>query len=149
MVEVGIIGELGIRGSFGLSVIGAFAGALVVGSATIGAWKKCIMQNKPASFILVAFAGQPLTNIIYGFITMNSLHTHAYSGGNLSEIQLLFLGLFAGIGIGGAAYVQCYNGACASEAYAETGQGFGNYMMVIGICETIALFTMVFTILYT
>ena len=147
-MDIGVMGELGIRASFGLSVIGAFAGGLVVGTATIGAWKKCFIQNKPASFILVAFAGQPLTNIIYGFITMNALH-NAAAAGTLSEVQLLFLGIFAGIGIGGAAYVQCRNGACASEAYAETGQGFGNYLMVIGICETIALFTMVFTILYT
>jgi V/A-type H+-transporting ATPase subunit K len=37
--------------------------------------------------------------------------------------------------------------ACAAESYAETGQGFGNYMMVIGICETVALFVMVFSML--
>ena len=143
-METGILGELGIRGSFGLSVIGGVIGAFVVGSATIGAWKKCFVQNKPASFILIAFAGQPLTNIIYGFITMNQLAASVI----LNDFQLLFMGIFAGIGIGGAAYAQCYCGACASEAYAETGQGFGNYLMVIGVCETVALFTMVFTILF-
>jgi V/A-type H+-transporting ATPase subunit K len=136
--------ELGVSASFGFSIVGSIIGAFVVGSATIGAWKKCFTQNKPASFILVAFAGQPLTNVIYGFITMNSLAASV----NLSDFQLLFMGVFAGIGIGGAAYVQCYCAAIASEAYAETEQGFGNYLMVIGICETIALFTMVFTILF-
>jgi V/A-type H+-transporting ATPase subunit K len=140
----GMLGEIGISASFGLSVIGSLVGAFIVGSATIGAWKKCFVQNKPAPFILVAFAGQPLTNVIYGFITMNSLAGSV----NLSGLQLLVMGIFAGIGIGGAGFVQCYCSACASEAYAETGEGFGNYIMVVGIYETIALFVMVFTMLF-
>jgi V/A-type H+-transporting ATPase subunit K len=119
-------------------------GALAVGSATIGAWKKCFVQNKPAPFILVAFAAMPITNIIYGFITMNFL----VGSEKLSSFQLLAMGVFAGLGIGGAGYVQSYCAACASEAFAETGEGFVNYMMVIGICETIALFVMVFTMLF-
>ena len=143
-MDTGILGSLGVGSSFGLSVLGAVMGAFIVGSATIGAWKKCFVQNKPAPFILVAFAGQPLTNVIYGFITMNALSNSVI----LNEFQLLFMGIFAGIGIGGAAYAQCYCAACASEAYAETGQGFGNFLMVVGICETVALFTMVFTMLF-
>ena len=136
--------EIGIAASLGLAALGGCIGAWIVGSATIGAWKKCFAQNKPASFLLVAFAGQPLSNIIYGFITMNALAAST----TLSSSQLLFTGAFAGIGIGGAAIAQCYCGACASEALAETGQGFGNYIMVIGICETIALFVMVFTMMF-
>ena len=31
------------------------------------------------------------------------------------------------------------------DALAETGKGFGNYIMVLGIIETIAIFTLVFT----
>ncbi|MDR0323522.1 MAG: V-type ATP synthase subunit K [Treponema sp.] len=144
METIAILGKLGINASFGLSVIGAVFGAFVVGSGTIGAWKKCFVQNKPAPFIMIAFAGQPLTNVIYGFITMNTLAGSV----TLDGFQLLYAGVFAGIGIGGAAYAQCYCAACASDAYAETGQGFGNYMMVIGVCETIALFVMVFTMLF-
>jgi V/A-type H+-transporting ATPase subunit K len=29
----------------------------------------------------------------------------------------------------------------------ETGKGFGNYLMVLGIIETVAIFTMVFTLM--
>ena len=29
--------------------------------------------------------------------------------------------------------------------HAETGKGFGNYIMVLGVIETVALFVMVFT----
>ena len=139
-----VLREIGIACSFGLTAIGSCIGAYIVGSATIGAWKKCFQQNKPASFLLVAFAGQPLSNIIYSFITMNSLSAST----TVSDFQILFAGITAGLGIGGAAVAQCYCGACASDALAETGQGFGNYIMVIGICETVALFLMVFTMMF-
>ena len=139
-----IFREIGIASSLGLAALGGAIGAYKVGSATIGAWKKCYALNKPAPFLLIAFAGQPLSNIIYGFITMGALAGST----SLSPSQLLSTGIFAGVGIGGAAIAQCYCGACASEALAETGQGFGNYIMVIGICETIALFVMVFTMMF-
>jgi len=35
--------------------------------------------------------------------------------------------------------------AKGADALAETGKGFGNYLMVVGIIETVALFVMVFT----
>jgi len=137
--------EIGIAASLGLAALGGCVGAWIVGSATIGAWRKCFLQDKAASFLMIAFAGQPLSNIIYGFITMNAL---AGASAAVSNSQILFTGVFAGLGIGGAAIAQCYCGACASEALAETGQGFGNYIMVIGICETIALFVMVFSMMF-
>jgi V/A-type H+-transporting ATPase subunit K len=142
-MDVGFLGELGIRASFGLSAFGAALGAGVVGVATIGAWKKCFIQNKPVPFILVAFAGLPITNVIYGYILMNTL-----AGSSLGGPQLLGLGIFGGLGIGAAAFTQALCGASASDAYAETGQGLGNYMMVIGIVETIALFVMVLTMMF-
>jgi len=38
-------------------------------------------------------------------------------------------------------------GAAASDAMAETGKGFGNYLMVLGVIETVALFVMVFILM--
>ena len=35
------------------------------------------------------------------------------------------------------------------DAYVETGKGFGNYLIVMGIIETVALFVMVFVNLQT
>jgi V/A-type H+-transporting ATPase subunit K len=142
-MDSGLLGQLGIMASFGFSALGSAVGVGVVGTATIGAWKKCFIQNKPVPFILVAFAGVPLSNVIYGFILMNALASSEI----LNNYQLLFLGLFGGMGIGVTAYTQARCAACASEAFAETGQGFGNYMMIIGICETVALFVMVLSIL--
>jgi V/A-type H+-transporting ATPase subunit K len=110
--------------------------------AAIGAWKKCFVQNKPAPITLVAFAGAPLTQTIYGFILMNIL-----KNGSLSGFELLGVSVFSGLAIGASAIAQgtCSAGGC--DAYGETGQGFGNYMLVVGLCETIALFVMVFSIL--
>ena len=137
------LAEIGIGSCFVFAALGSTIGAFAVGSATIGAWKKCYVQNKPAPFILVAFAGAPLTNSIYGFILMDQLSTSV----NLSDIQIFYMGIFAGLILGASAYTQARVAAAAADAYAETGQGFGNYMMVIGVCETIALFAMVFTML--
>lgn len=51
---------------------------------------------------------------------------------------------FGGIAMGMSAWYQGKAGAAASDALAETGQGFGNYLMTIGIVETVALFVLVF-----
>jgi V/A-type H+-transporting ATPase subunit K len=58
--------------------------------------------------------------------------------------QMIGAGLFGGLGIGASAWFQGAAGAAAADALAETGQGFGNYLMTIGIIETIAIFVMVF-----
>jgi len=142
-MEIGIIGEIGIGISLGLSALGSGLGVRAAGMASIGAWKKCFIQDKPAPFILVAFAGAPLTQTIYGFILMNAL----IATGVLNGFQILGIGIFAGIAIGASAYAQGCCAASAADAYAETGQGFGNYMLIIGLCETVALFVMVFALL--
>jgi V/A-type H+-transporting ATPase subunit K len=142
-METGFLGQIGIGACLGLAALGSVFGAGSSGMAAIGAWKKCFIQNKPAPFILVAFAGAPLTQTIYGFILMNVLNNSE----RLNSFQLLGVGIFSGIAIGGAAFAQGLCGAAASDALAETEQGFGNYMLVLGLCETIALFVMVFSML--
>ncbi|MCL1991785.1 MAG: V-type ATP synthase subunit K [Spirochaetes bacterium] len=142
-MEVGLLGWLGVAGALGWAAIGSSIGMVMNGSAVIGAWKKCFVQKKPAPFILVVFAGVQLSNVIYGFILMGALGDAT----GLSEGALFALGTGAGLAIGAASYAQCYCAAAAADAYAETGQGFGNFMMVIGIAETLALFAMVFTLL--
>jgi len=142
-MDAGIVGEIGVGACLGLSALGSALGARVAGMSAIGAWKKCFIQNKPVPFILVAFVGAPLTQTIYGFILMNVLKNTEV----LNAFQLLGVGVFAGLAIGMSAYAQGSCSASAADAYAETEQGFGNYMLVIGLCETIALFVMVFAML--
>jgi len=143
-MDTRILADIGIGACFVFAALGSVIGAYVVGSATIGAWKKCYLENKPGPFIMVAYCGAPLTNPIYGFILMGQLDASE----RLSDFQLMYMGLFAGIILAISAYTQARVAAYAAESFAETGQGFGYNMMVIGICETIALFTMVFTMLF-
>jgi V/A-type H+-transporting ATPase subunit K len=141
-MEAGLVGQIGIGSCLGLAAVGSAIGAGSAGLAAIGAWKKCLLANKPVPFILVAFAGAPLTQTIYGFILMQTLLAT-----ELSAFALLGVALFAGIGMGASAIAQGFAGAAACDAYAETGQGFGNYMLILGLCETVALFVMVFFML--
>jgi V/A-type H+-transporting ATPase subunit K len=57
---------------------------------------------------------------------------------------MLGIGVFGGLAIGASALFQGRIGAGAADALAETGKGFGNYLMALGIIETVALFVMVF-----
>jgi V/A-type H+-transporting ATPase subunit K len=132
---------IGIAATMALAAVGSGVGAGVAGMAAIGAWKKCFAQNKPAPFMLVAFVGAPLTQTVYGFILMNALKA---ASGKMDPGMILGIGVFGGLAMGVSAWYQGKAGACAADAFAETGKGFGNFIMVIGLVETVALFIMVF-----
>ena len=132
--------DLGLIASLALSAVGSGLGAGVAGMAAVGAWKKAFAQNKAASFMLVAFVGAPLTQTIYGMIIMNKMVEFALKGTYLWSV-----GLFAGLAMGLSAYMQGKAGVTAADAMGETGKGFGNYLVVLGIIETVALFVMAFT----
>ena len=57
---------------------------------------------------------------------------------------VLGAGIIGGIAMGMSAWYQGKPGASGSDALAETGQGFGNYLTSLGIVETVALFVMIF-----
>ncbi len=135
------LGDMGF--SLTLAAIGSAIGTGVAGMAAVGAWKKAFSQNKAAPFILIAFVGAPLSQTIYGFILKNQI-----KAANLSPdtyTYQMILGALAGLAIGMSAWMQGKAGAKAADALAETGKGFGNYIMVLGVIETVALFVMVFT----
>jgi V/A-type H+-transporting ATPase subunit K len=127
--------------SLSIAAIGSALGTGIAGMAAIGAWKKAFAQNKAAPFILIAFVGAPLTQTIYGMILRNSILTAEM--GARPGFQILF-GAIAGVAMAFSAFMQGKAGARAADALAETGKGFGNYIMVVGIVETVALFVMVF-----
>ena len=136
-----MIADLGMGLVLGLSALGSAAGAGVAGMAAIGAWKKNYVQNRPAAFLLVAFAAAPLTQTIYGMIVMNQMYSLAVQGN-----ELLGFSLFCGGAIGLSAYYQGKCGACACDAMGETGKGFGNFMIILGLTETVALLVMAFSL---
>ena len=124
----------------GISGIGSAIGINVAGQAAIGSWKKCYMNNKAAPFILTVFAGAPLTQIIYGFLLMQQMKSST-----ADPAFLLGLGLASSIAIAFSAISQGKAGAAGADALAETGKGFSQYLTVVGLCETVALFALVFS----
>ena len=72
-------------------------------------------------------------------ILMNSITEAATKGSFLWGI-----GILGGLAMGASAWMQGKAGASAADALAETGKGFANYLIVLGIIESVALFVMVF-----
>jgi len=134
------LGDLNV--SLVLAAIGSAFGTGVAGMAAIGAWKKAFSQNKAAPFILVAFVGAPLSQTIYGMILRNAIQA-AELPAETWAAQFV-IGALAGVAMGLSAFMQGRAGAKACDAQAETGKGFANYIMVVGVIETVALFVMVF-----
>ena len=137
------LGQLGTALAMGIAAIGSAIGIGIAGQASIGAWKKCYMSNKAAPFILTVFAGAPLTQTIYGFLLMQQMKGAAAAG--TDPAFLLGIGVASGLAMAFSAYVQGKAGASGADALAETGKGFSQYITVVGLCETVALFALVFS----
>ncbi len=136
---------IGLACALGLSAMGSAFGAGIAAQSAVGAWKKCYANGKPAPFIMIAFSGAPLTQTIYGFLLTNFINNALAAGASPS--LALFVGVFSGLVIGLSAYYQGKVAAASADALGETGKGTANYFIVIGIIETVALFTLVFSLL--
>jgi len=132
--------DLGAILALALAAVGSVLGTGIAGMSAIGAWKKNYSQNKPASFMLVAFTAAPLTQTVYGMIVMNKMLEIITTKG----LFLWSVGAFAGLAIGLSAFFQGKCAAVACDAMGETGKGFANYIVVLGMAETVALFVMAF-----
>jgi len=129
----------------GVSALGSIIGVSIVGYAAIGAWKKCLLSNKPAPMILIAFVSNPVTQIFYAYILMirfmevipaNPENAFVYLVYCVAATAVLFI----------TALIQGKIGAYSVEAICETHKGFAQCVAVLGVAETVALFTMVFTV---
>jgi V/A-type H+-transporting ATPase subunit K len=132
----------------GIAALGSGLGIGIAGQATIGAWKKCYIGNKPAPMTLLAFAGAPLTQTFYGYILMGQIKLAAVVPENAAKGWMYVgFGLASGLAMGFSAIAQGQAGAAAADAQGETGKGFAQYIAVVGICETVALFAMVLSMI--
>jgi V/A-type H+/Na+-transporting ATPase subunit K len=136
------MGVAGAVACLALSATGSAFGTGAAAAAAVGAWKKCYAQSKAAPFLLLSFVGAPITQTLYGMILMFVMFDKAAAGP-----AMLVLGIFAGAAIGFSALFQGRAGAAACDAQAETGMGLTNYLAALGIVETTAIFTMVFTLI--
>ena len=66
-------------------------------------------------------------------------------GSDKDPAFLLGLGIASAIAMAVSAVVQGKAGAAGADALAETGKGFSQYITVVGLCETVALFALVFS----
>ena len=130
--------------SLTFAAIGSALGTGVAGMAAIGAWKKAFAKNKAAPFALIAFVGAPLTQTIYGMILRGKIIEANLIATPQTYMYQMIIGLAAGLAMGASAWMQGKAGASACDALAETGKGFGQYIIVLGIIETVALFVMAF-----
>ena len=140
------IAYVGMAAALGLSALGSALGTGIAGQAAVGAWKKCYAEGKQAPFIMTAFAGAPLTQTIYGFLLMNFIAS-AWKAGTIDPALSFGIGIFGGVAIGASALLQGKTAAASADALGATGKGTANYFIVIGVIETVALFSLVFCML--
>ena len=138
------LGTLGASLVLGIAALGSGIGINIAGQATIGAWKKCFLNKKPAQMMLIAFTGNPLTQVFYAYILMNHIMGVARNYPAGKWVYLAF-SLAAGIALMATAIIQGKLAANSVESLAETGKGFAQYMTVMGVAEAVALFAMVLT----
>ena len=144
MDNLNSLAELGFVFALALPLFGSAFGATAAAMATLGAWKKCYQEERTPPFMLIAFVGAPLSQIIYGMILMNAIKGAMET---TPATTLLAVGLLGGLAISASAALQGKVGAAAADAMGETGQGFGIFIMVVGIIETVALLGLVFFML--
>jgi V/A-type H+-transporting ATPase subunit K len=131
-----------LNASLVIAAIGSALGIGAAGMAAVGAWKKAFSLNKAAPFIIIAFVGAPLSQTFYGFLVRDAIRKAPWPAE--AGLAPVLLGALAGVAIGLSAWLQGKIGAKAADALGETGKGFANYLMAIGIIETVAIFVMVF-----
>jgi len=147
MISYTALGQLGGVAAMAISAVGSGMGAGIAGQAAVGAWKRCFIQNKPAPFQLAVFVGAPLSQTIYGMILMLLISNKAKAVDPSNWLFLLLAGIIGGCGMAVSAYMQGKAAAGCCDAFAETGKGFTNNLLVLGVIETVALFVMVFVII--
>ena len=131
--------------------MGSALGCGTAGMSAITMWKKAYAQGKSALFTLLVFVGAPISQTIYGMLLMNfilsSIDAAVQGGAAVNSGGCLGTGIFGGLGMMASAWYQGKSAAVACDALGETGKGMVNYLMVLGIVETVALFVLVFSMM--
>ena len=132
------IGAYGMAAALCLSAIGSALGTGTAALAAAGAWKKSLINGKPASMLLAAFVGFPLSQTIYGFLLMGNIATKD------GDVKQFAMGIFGGLAIGMSAWLQGKAAAGACDAQSETGKGTANYVLALGVVESVAILVLAF-----
>ncbi len=138
-MSFGIIGQ---AAALGLAAIGSALGTGTAAQGAVGAWKKALASNKAPSMLLAAFVGFPLSQTLYGFLVMLVV-VPAKTG----DMKQLATGVFGGLAIGMSAWLQGQAAAVACDAQSETGKGTAQYVLALGIVESVAILVLAFLFL--
>ena len=128
----------------GLAATGSAVGSGIAAQAAIGAWKKCYAQGKQAPFLLLSMVAMPLSQTIYSLILMILIKSRAATNPECLPIYAA-IGIFGGLAQMASAIYQGKAAAGGCVAFAETNQGFANYLMTLGVVETCAIFALIFS----
>ena len=140
------LAKMGAAAALGIAAMGSALGCGTAGMSAITMWKKAYAQGKSALFTLLVFVGAPISQTIYGMLLMMFILNKSQAApGNWAAY--LGVGIFGGIGMMASAWYVGKSAADACNALGETGKGLVNYLMVLGVGETVALFVMVFSMM--
>ncbi len=128
----------------GLGATGSAIGCGYAASAAIGAWKKCYAAGKQAPFLLLAMVGAPLSQTIYAMIMMTVIKGKAADHPEQFPL-FLAVGVLGGLAQMVSAIFQGRAAAGGCVSFSETGKGFANYLMALGVIETCAIFALIFS----
>lgn len=125
-----------------LSAMGSVIGCYIAGAASHAVMSR--VEEGHGKYIGMSAA--PASQSIYGFILM-LLMSKAILDGTFSPVSGIAMGLFSGMAIGLSAIYQ--GKVCATGILASSKQPaiFGKCFAAVGIIESFALFTLVFSIL--
>ncbi|MDC7218513.1 MAG: V-type ATP synthase subunit K [Spirochaetales bacterium] len=138
-MSFGIIGQ---AAALGLAAIGSALGCGTAAQGAVGAWKKALATNKAPSMLLAAFVGFPLSQTLYGFLVMLVVVPS-----KTGDMKQLAAGVFGGLAIGMSAWLQGIAAAGACDAQQETGKGTAQYVLALGIVESVAILVLAFLFL--
>ncbi len=125
----------------GLGCIGSSIGCAIAGMASHAAMSR--VEEGHAKFI--ALSAVPSSQAIFGFILM-MLMRGSLVAGTLAPLSGVGIALFAGSSIMASAIFQGKCAATAIQASAKQPALFGKAFIVLGVIESFALFTFVFSL---
>lgn len=126
----------------GISSIGSCIGCYIAGAASHAVMAR--VEEGHGKFIGMSAA--PASQSIYGFILM-LLMSRAIVSGALSPVGGIAIGLFSGLAFMASSVFQGKVAATGIQASAKQPAIFGKCFAAVGIIESFALFTFVFSLL--
>lgn len=125
-----------------LSSIGSCVGCYIAGAASHAAMAR--VDDGHGKY--VGLSSAPASQSIYGFVLMLMM-ARAINEGSFSPISGIAMGIFAGLAFFASSYFQGKVCATAIQASMKQPAIFGKCLASVGIIESFALFTFVFSLL--